>query len=757
MARLSGAERRRRQNCCAMVHLKKPTTSPTDDKPAKSSAPLSYDEQLHQFAFEEAPFGILHVDPQGRIIKSNAMISQITGYPAAELLNMTVHELGHPDERENDSKLLRAFLNGETPVYKNERRYVHKDGFDRWVSVTARMVVDGQGRALHTVGIVSDISEQKAARQQLAESEAKVRLGVSIANIGLGAINYIEDTITLDTLSAALFQLPANRPIPRADVHARFHPDDTAAIATSLAQCIETMATGFMSIDHRIVRPDGSTIWVSARKQIEFVTSSALERGRPLSGLLAVLDITDRKHTEAALREREERLRLVLDASLAFTGVMNPDGTLVEVNTPALSAGGLTRQDVIGRKIWDCDWWSGDPLEVERLKDAVERAGNGKPVRYDATVRTKDNSTRTVDFMLAPVVNEHGAVELLVPSASDITERLNSENALRRSHDTYLNLIQNNPFGVYLVDSEFKLAQVSMGARKVFSTVDPLMGRDFETILKSIWPVPFANEATERFRHTLATGEPYSNVMIQDRNDIKATESYDWQIERVVLPNGEFGVVCYFYDMTERNAYEQQIKLLMSEVNHRAKNLLGVVQAIARQTVRTGNPATFEQRLSARIAALAYNQDLLVQSEWTGVEVSALARAQLAHFTDLIGSRILMTGPSARLTPAAAQGIGMALHELSTNAAKYGALSNGSGCVILQWEVAFESEPTFVMEWREEGGPSVEAPARHGFGKMVMGRMTEAAVNGNVTISYPTPGLVWKLAAPASNTLERMI
>jgi two-component sensor histidine kinase len=127
-------------------------------------------------------------------------------------------------------------------------------------------------------------------------------------------------------------------------------------------------------------------------------------------------------------------------------------------------------------------------------------------------------------------------------------------------------------------------------------------------------------------------------------------------------------------DITERKEREEKEHLLMREVNHRAKNMLSVVDSIAHQTA-TRSPEDFVERFSERIQALSANQDLLVLNESNGVEIEDLVRAQLAHFADLIGSRIGVHGPKMRFTAASAQAIGLALHELATNVGKYGALS----------------------------------------------------------------------------------
>src|SRR5260370_2820188 len=203
-------------------------------------------------------------------------------------------------------------------------------------------------------------------------------------------------------------------------------------------------------------------------------------------------------------------------------------------------------------------------------------------------------------------------------------------------------------------------------------------------------------------------------------------------------------------DITERKEREEKEHLLMREINHRAKNMLSVVDAIAHQTA-TRNPEDFVERFSERIQALSANQDLLVRNEWNGVEIADLVRAQLAHFADLIGSRIAMHGPKLRLSPASAQAIGLALHELATNAGKYGSLSTDAGRVDVSW--ASDGE-TLTMSWTEREGPLVSAPTRRGFGTIVMETMAERSVDGKVDLDYAPSGLTWRLTCPAANALE---
>src|SRR5215471_11114850 len=213
---------------------------------------------------------------------------------------------------------------------------------------------------------------------------------------------------------------------------------------------------------------------------------------------------------------------------------------------------------------------------------------------------------------------------------------------------------------------------------------------------------------------------------------------------------GAAGVIGTAADITERKEREEREHLLMREVNHRAKNMLSVVDAIAHQTA-SRNHEDFVDRFSERIQALSANQDLLVRNEWKGVEVEDLVRAQLAHFASLIGSRIAMHGLKLCLKAASAQAIGLALHELATNAGKYGALSTDRGRVDLCWGLAGD---TLTISWTEREGPLVSAPTRRGFGTIVMEAMAERSLNGTVHLDYPASGLTWRLTCPATNALE---
>ncbi len=209
-------------------------------------------------------------------------------------------------------------------------------------------------------------------------------------------------------------------------------------------------------------------------------------------------------------------------------------------------------------------------------------------------------------------------------------------------------------------------------------------------------------------------------------------------------------------DIAERKARERHIEFLMRELAHRSKNLLAVVQAIASQTVRYScSLEGFQERFTERIAAMSRTQDLLVARDWQGTSITELVDAQLAPFAEAASQRIVRGGPEVEFKASVVQSITLALHELATNAAKYGALSVPDGRVAVAWEVTgHDGERRLRMSWRESNGPPVAPPVRKGFGHIVISEMVASAVRGQVTLDYAPAGLAWSIDMPAAAALR---
>jgi two-component sensor histidine kinase len=242
----------------------------------------------------------------------------------------------------------------------------------------------------------------------------------------------------------------------------------------------------------------------------------------------------------------------------------------------------------------------------------------------------------------------------------------------------------------------------------------------------------------------------------------------DYDIEyRVCLPKGEIrwlqvrGQTFYdadgkplsmagvTIDVTERKQVEEHRALLAEELKHRVKNTMATMQSIAHQTLRGATSLDEAGRtLDARLHSLSTAHDMLTRDSWVGAPLAEVAAKALGAFHGG-GKRILVDGPDVWLPPRLTLALAMALHELATNAVKYGALSNNSGRVELTWEVAIRSEPALLrLSWEETGGPPVSRPTRAGFGSKLIERALATEMNGKAEIEYRPAGVKFTLEAP---------
>jgi PAS domain S-box-containing protein len=326
---------------------------------------------------------------------------------------------------------------------------------------------------------------------------------------------------------------------------------------------------------------------------------------------------------------------------------------------------------------------------------------------------------------------------------------------LQRSEEKYREVFDNVSDALALLDvidgGHFRLADLNPVAERIFGVSQKnAQGHFFEDAISP----KLAECLLPLFRQSVEGGRQLS------REHSINLQSGPCFLRTSLLPvrnsaGSVYRLIALCSDITERKSAEQHMQLLMNEVNHRAKNLLAVVQAVVRLSAGHGDPQVFARRIEERIAALAASHDLLVKSEWKGVDVGNLVKSQLSHFEDLIETRVLLKGPKALLKPAAAQALGMALHELATNSGKYGALSCATGSVHVEWQVTADNgPPLFRIRWSERNGPPVETPKQLGFGQRVMVQMAEYALDAEVALTYPRTGLVWELTAPAGHAVE---
>ncbi|GEO16959.1 sensor histidine kinase [Microvirga aerophila] len=213
-------------------------------------------------------------------------------------------------------------------------------------------------------------------------------------------------------------------------------------------------------------------------------------------------------------------------------------------------------------------------------------------------------------------------------------------------------------------------------------------------------------------------------------------------------------IVGAVYDITARKRLEEQRQLLMQELTHRVKNTLAMVQAIATQTLRSAPSLEAAGIIfSERLAALARANDTLLQENWSSASITVIVEGAIQSHND--HGRIHVSGPDVHLGPKTTLALSLALHELCTNAAKYGALSVDAGQVEITWNVARDGEAgLFRFRWQESGGPLVKAPVRKGFGSRLFERSLAGSFGEQAGIIYEPAGVVWSIETPLSALQE---
>jgi two-component sensor histidine kinase len=205
--------------------------------------------------------------------------------------------------------------------------------------------------------------------------------------------------------------------------------------------------------------------------------------------------------------------------------------------------------------------------------------------------------------------------------------------------------------------------------------------------------------------------------------------------------------------VTERKKAETRQQLLIDELNHRVKNTLAIVQALAQQSLKGGRPpAEGRAAFEARLSALAAAHNLLTNAAWESVVLSQVVETAMATVCGTELRRYHIAGPEVRLGPQAAVSFALAIHELCTNAIKYGALSNDGGTISIRWCLKGRSEdPELLLVWTEQGGPAVQAPPKRGFGTRMIERALASDLKASVQISFEEQGVVCSLSAPVSS------
>ncbi len=446
-----------------------------------------------------------------------------------------------------------------------------------------------------------------------------------------------------------------------------------------------------------------------------------------------------------------ELLGRQVGAARAGYGEIDEAGTTVIVNRDWTSgmgslAGKVRLLDAFGPQVI-AELRAGRTLVVEDCR-TDPRAGSAHAAAWDSigtralivVPLVRDGRLRAILYLHEAVPRRWTDLDAALAEAAaertwSAVERARAEAALRESEARFRNLADHTPVMIWVTDANARCIYVNRPWYD-FTGMDEAGSLGFGWI-NAIHP----DERAEAERMVMEAKTAQAPFRIEYRLR-RADGAYRWVINAASPrfgPDGAFlGYVGSVIDIDERREAEARQTLLAREVDHRAKNALAVVQAVVRLT-RAENPADFLEAVEKRVAALARAHSLLAEGQWSGARLEVLAAAELAPYAGKDRSRVRLSGPPAVLAADAVQPTAMVLHELSTNAAKYGALSAPGGGIDLSWRI--EPDGSLRLDWHEVGGPAVPGtPVRRGFGSQMV-RAAATQLGGAAAFEWDVNGL----------------
>ena len=376
------------------------------------------------------------------------------------------------------------------------------------------------------------------------------------------------------------------------------------------------------------------------------------------------------------------------------------------------------------------------------LTDAKAGAGSRWPLDHNEISFMVRKMSGAQDVELEKLKNEYRKLE------DQISAQAWELNLLRARFVRYETALRGSQVTVFTQDRDLRYTSISNSM--LGRSIEDILGRTDAEILRG----DSGAAIIAAKRQVLANGEARrAEIPLEDAPGIRW---HDLHIEPLRNEAGEVvGLTCASVDVTERKEGEAHLRLLLRELTHRSKNLLAVIQAMARQTARhTGSIETFLTQFSARLQALAASHDLLVRESWYGASLGELIRSQLGGYLDGSSNQVSIDGPAIALKPEAAQNLGLALHELAVNAAKFGALSVPTGRVSITWRRRESSEGSALdLDWREQLGPKVKLRRKKGFGTMVIERNLARALDAEINMDFDPYGLHCHIVIPATQIL----
>ena len=602
-----------------------------------------------------------------------------------------------------------------------------------------------------------DKTDERRTEEALRTSESRLRLALNAGrlavweyDIGTGILHPSPE------IKVLLGFRPDHDPTTH-ELQDRYHPEDHKRLHSAAQEALSRGDRHFET-EFRFCCGDGVWRWLLLRAEILF------EKEMPTRMIGVLLDITDRKTVEDALRESEARLMAVADnipLTMIYQIVSSRDGSerrFVYVSRSCLPVNGVPPEDVL--KDPTLLYRLVLPEHVPVLAEAEMIALRDlKPLDVEIAIRhAQSGETRWCRLIWAPRLSSDDQV-IWDGLQIDVTEHRRAENAVRASEERLRVLLERMPVGVTLarIPTGEILFQNAMsgdllGPRTTF--MEDRAEAGFGAVRRN---GAAAYDEQESITRAILRGD------FVDRDEVIYHRA-DGQVVHLVVNSAPIeGIgndalaMSTFSDVTERTRAEEHLRLLINELNHRVKNTLATVQSLAAQSLRDvrlsdeGAALAAKGAFEERIFALARAHDVLTRENWESVGLMDILRQATAPYRGHMAGNdpFIIAGTDIRLPPQTALSLSMAFHELSTNAVKHGALSSPGGCVRITWTLRPSGDrPRLAIQWEERGGPAVSPPLCKGFGSRLLERGLARELDGEVRLRYEPAGVVCCIEFP---------
>ena len=470
---------------------------------------------------------------------------------------------------------------------------------------------------------------------------------------------------------------------------------------------------GMGTVESRWRRRDGQIIDV-------LLSSSRIDAHDPMAGVtFTAIDITERKVAERALRESEQRFRELADHIEKVFWICDPDGRMLYVSPAIKKVLGLSPAEALGKTgLWRQTL---HPDDAGRMNSALAALCRGKSMDIEFRIIQPDGSVKWLQDRGFPVV-ENEQVVRMAGLVSDITERKANEAQIAN----LARFPAEDPSPVLRVEADGRVLYANHPADRLLRGLD----KDNGHTVPETWLEPITQ--------SLSTGVGRHLDVDHDGRTFTLTLA-------PIVEGGHVNI--YGMDITELRRAANRQRLITRELDHRVKNNLAAVQSLAEQTLHHADSMTqFREAFLGRLQAMARTHEALAQARWEGVDLREAALLVLSPYLEGGIDRFRLDGEHLQLPPRAALPIGLALHELATNAVKYGALSTPHGRVTLSWR-QLDGQGIEIF-WRESGGPAITRPPGQGTGTSLIRGLIGYELQGQIELTYPPDGATCKMVIP---------